>query len=219
MPWIFKSIDLRPRTHYHDEDDRRKVAMKAMIVLVLAAALGGPPAAAGKIPCLIRTTAGEMRIEVDPGRAPATAANFLRYVDAGLYDGTTFFRVLTPGNQPDNKVKIEVIQGGDVAEDKCFPAIPHETTTATGIPHLDGVVSMARAGPGTATSSFFICVNDQPELDFHGRRNPDGQGFAAFGRVTEGMETVKKIQAMEAAGQYLKNPVKIISIRRQAPIE
>lgn len=191
--------------------------MKAMIVLALAAALAVPPAAADKIPCLIQTTAGEIRIEVDPGRAPATAANFLRYADAGLYDGSTFFRVLTPGNQPDNAIKIEVIQGGDVAEDKCFPAIPHETTKTTGIRHLDGVVSMARAEPGTATSSFFICVNDQPELDFNGRRNPDGQGFAAFGRVTEGMDTVKKIQTKEAEGQYLKNPVRIISIRRLNP--
>ena len=191
--------------------------MKAMIMLALAAALIGPPAAAESIPCLIRTTAGEIRIEVYPGKAPATTANFLRYVDAGLYDGTTFFRVLTPGNQPDNEIKIEVIQGGDVAEDKCFPAIPHEDTKTTGIPHLDGVVSMARAEPGTATSSFFICVNDQPELDFNGRRNPDGQGFAAFGRVTAGMETVKKIQAMNVAGQYLKNPVTIVSIRRLGP--
>ncbi len=191
--------------------------MKTMIVLALAAALAVPPAAADRIPCLIQTTAGEIRIEVDRGRAPVTAANFLRYADAGLYDGTTFFRVLTPGNQPDNAVRIEVIQGGDVAEDKCFPAIPNETTKATGIRHLDGVISMARAEPGTATSSFFICVNDQPELDFAGRRNPDGQGFAAFGRVTAGMATVKKIQAMETEGQYLKNPVRIISIRRLNP--
>ena len=191
--------------------------MKAMIMLALAAALAVPPAAADKIPCLILTTAGDIGIEVDPGRAPATAANFLRYADAGLYDGTTFFRVLTPGNQPDNAIKIEVIQGGNVADDKCFPAIPHETTKTTGIRHLDGVVSMARAEPGTATSSFFICVNDQPELDLDGRRNPDGQGFAAFGRVTTGMATVRKIQTMEAEGQYLKNPVMIISIRRLNP--
>jgi len=191
--------------------------MKAMIVFALAAALAAPPAAVDQIPCLIRTTAGDIRIEVYPGRAPVTTANFLRYVDAGLYDGTTFFRVLTPGNQPDNEVKIEVIQGGDVADDTCFPAIPHETTKTTGMRHLDGVVSMARAEPGTATSSFFICVNDQPELDLDGRRNPDGQGFAAFGRVTAGMETVKKIQCMEAEGQYLKNPVQIISIRRLNP--
>ena len=191
--------------------------MKAMIMLALAAALAVPPAAAPKVPCLIRTTAGDIAIEVYPGKAPLTAANFLRYVDAGLYDGTTFFRVVTPGKQPDSPVKIEVIQGGDVAEDKCFPAIPHETTEMTGLRHLDGVVSMARAEPGSATSSFFICVNDQPELDFGGRRNPDGQGFAAFGRVTAGMETVKKIQYMEAEGQYLKKPVRIISIRRQNP--
>lgn len=189
--------------------------MKMTMLAALGALLLGPLYAAEEVPCLIRTTAGDIAIEVYPARAPVTAANFLRYVDAGLYDGTTFFRVLTPGNQPDNRIKIEVIQGGDVAEDKCFPAIPHETTKTTGMRHLDGVVSMARAEPGTATSSFFICVNDQPELDLGGRRNPDGQGFAAFGRVTAGMDTVKKIQYMEAEGQYLKNPVRIISIRRR----
>jgi peptidyl-prolyl cis-trans isomerase A (cyclophilin A) len=188
-----------------------------MIVLALAAALIGPPAAADKIPCLVRTTAGDIRIEVYPGAAPVTTAKFLRYVDAGLFDGTTFYRVLTPGNQPDNAIKIEVIQGGDVAEDKCFPAIAHETTKTTGLLHLDGVVSMARAEPGTATCSFFICIGAQPELDLNGRRNPDGQGFAAFGRVTAGMDAVKKIQYMEVDGQYLKNPVQIISIRRQIP--
>jgi peptidyl-prolyl cis-trans isomerase A (cyclophilin A) len=191
--------------------------MKAMILIALAASLIGPPAAVEKVPCLIQTEAGAIKIEVYPEKAPLTAANFLRYVDAGLYDGTSFYRVLTPDNQPDNKFKIEVIQGGDVADSTCFPAIVHETTEATGILHLDGVISMARAEPGTATCSFFICVNDQPELDFNGRRNPDGQGFAAFGRVVAGMDTVKKIQHMEAAGQYLKKSVKIISLRRQVP--
>ena len=191
--------------------------MNATIVLALAAALLVPPAAAARIPCLVQTTAGDIHIEVCPGEAPATTANFLRYVDGGLYDGTTFFRVLTPGNQPDNRIRIEVIQGGEVAEDKCFPAIAHETTKMTGLLHLDGVISMARAEPGTATCSFFICIGAQPELDLHGRRNPDGQGFAAFGRVTSGMDTVKEIQNMEVEGQYLKNPVRILSIRRQNP--
>jgi len=166
------------------------------------------------VACRLRTDAGEILFRVYPDKAPVTAANFLRYVDAGLYNGTTFFRVVTPENQPDNKVRIEVIQGGDVDEKKCFPAIAHETTEATGLRHLDGTVSMARAGPGTATSSFFICVGDQPELDFGGRRNPDGQGFAAFGRVVQGMDVVRKIQRMEADHQTLKRPVLITSAVR-----
>ena len=73
---------------------------------------------------------------------------------------------------------------------------------------------MARSGPDSATSSFFICINDQPELDFNGKRNLDGKGFAAFGKVTMGMEIVKKIQAMESTDQYLAIPVAIESITR-----
>ena len=165
------------------------------------------------VACRIMTTEGEILVRVYPKQAPVTSANFLRYVAAGLYDGSTFFRVVTTGNQPDDKVRIEVIQGGDIAEDKCFPAIVHETTKRTGLRHLDGTVSMARAEPGTATSSFFICVNDQPELDFGGRRNPDGQGFAAFGRVVRGMEVVRRIQKLDQEKQLLKRPVVIISIK------
>ena len=167
------------------------------------------------VTCRIMTMEGEIRVRVYPGKAPVSAANFLRYVEAGLYDGSSFFRVVTPDNQPNDKVRIEVIQGGDVADDKCFPPIVHETTAKTGLRHLDGTVSMARAEPGTATSSFFICVNDQPELDFGGRRNPDGQGFAAFGRVIRGMEVVRRIQRLAADGQALMRPVPIRTISRE----
>lgn len=163
---------------------------------------------------IIKTEAGDITVEVDPGRAPVTAENFLRYVDAGLYDGSTFHRTVTPANQPNDAVRIEVIQGGQLPEDKEFPAIGHETTAETGLKHLDGAISMARAKPGTAASSFFICVNDQPELDYGGKRNPDGQGFAAFGRVIRGMDVVRSIQARPARGQQLDPPVKIISVRR-----
>jgi peptidyl-prolyl cis-trans isomerase A (cyclophilin A) len=163
---------------------------------------------------LIKTELGDITVEVDPGRASVTAANFLRYVDAGLYDGSTFHRTVTPANQPNDAVRIEVIQGGQLPEDKEFPAIGHETTAETGLKHLDGAISMARAKPGTAASSFFICVNDQAELDYGGKRNPDGQGFAVFGRVILGMDVVRAIQARPARGQQLDPPVKIISVRR-----
>ena len=73
---------------------------------------------------------------------------------------------------------------------------------------------MARDGPDTATSDFFICVTDQPSLDFGGQRNPDGQGFAAFGRVLKGMNVVRRIQLSRAHGQRLAPPVRIVSIRR-----
>jgi peptidyl-prolyl cis-trans isomerase A (cyclophilin A) len=128
------------------------------------------------------------------------------------FDNGVFHRTVTLGNQPDNKVKIEVIQGGPNSEmlKKDFAPIQIETTNVTGIKHLNGTVSMARNEPNTATSNFFICINDQPELDFGGKRNPDGQGFAAFGKVTKGMDIVKAIQLSPAKGQSLTPPIKIL---------
>ena len=186
----------------------------AFIVLALPGERTRPASEPAGVTCRMVTGEGEILIRVYPETAPLTAANFLRYVAAGLYDGTSFFRVVTPDNQPGDKVRIEVIQGGDVAGEKCFPAIAHETTALTGLKHEDGVISMARAEPGTATSSFFICVNDQPELDFGGRRNPDGQGFAAFGRVVKGMDVVRRIQKLDQEKQLLKKPVTIISLAK-----
>jgi len=163
---------------------------------------------------LIKTEKGDITVEVDLARAPVTAANFLRYVDGKLYDGSVFHRTVTLDNQPNNAVRIEVIQGGQLSEEKEFPPIAQETTAATGLKHLDGTISMARGTPGSATSSFFFCVGPQPELDFGGKRNPDGQGFAAFGRVVKGMDVVKSIHVLPAEGQSLKPSIKIISVRR-----
>jgi cyclophilin family peptidyl-prolyl cis-trans isomerase len=117
-------------------------------------------------------------------------------------------------NQPTDEVKIEVIQGGLLPAEKCFAPIPFERTSVTGLKHVDGAISMARSAPDSATSSFFICVGDQPELDFGGKRNKDGQGFAAFGKVVYGMDKVKKIQQSPGEGQILSPPVKIISVGR-----
>jgi len=164
--------------------------------------------------CIITTDFGIIRVELYPEQAPLTVANFLKYTDQGLYNGTTFYRVCTPENEKERKVKIEVIQGGDVQEGKQFEPIRIETTKQTGLKHLDGTLSMARDTPDSATSSFFICIGHQLELDFAGKRNPDGMGFAAFGKVTKGMRVVKKIQMQENKGQYLIKPVKIISIKR-----
>ena len=94
-------------------------------------------------------------------------------------------------------------------EEEAFDPIAIERTSDTGLRHLDGSISMARMGPYTATHHFFICVGDQPELDFGDKRNPDGQGFAAFGRVVKGMDIVHKIHASPADGQTLKPPVRI----------
>jgi peptidyl-prolyl cis-trans isomerase A (cyclophilin A) len=137
-------------------------------------------------------------------------------VDGKFYAGGQFHRTVTRDNQPDDKVKIEVIQAGnpDKAKDE-LPPIKLERTRDTGLRHKDGTISMARDGPDTATSDFFLCVGDQPELDFGGRRNPDGQGFAAFGKVVKGMDVVKKIQASPADGQKLTPPVKIVKVVRK----
>ena len=166
----------------------------------------------------LHTTLGIIEAELYADKAPASVANFLKYVDAGRYTGGQFHRTVTlhPDNQPNSTVKIEVIQGGvnpELAE-KDWPALALERTNATGLKHLDGTLSMARAGPDTATSDFFICIGAQPELDFGGKRNPDGQGFAAFGRVTKGLDIVRKIQSAPADGQKLTPPVRIVKIEQ-----
>jgi len=165
---------------------------------------------------LFKTELGDIQVEIYERQAPVTAANFLRYVDAGLFKGASFYRVVRLDNQPNNAVKIEVIQGGleFFKDKKPFPPIPHETTDKTGVLHRDGTISMARLAPGSADSEFFICVGDQPELDFGGKRNPDGQGFAAFGRVIEGLDVIRKIQQQPDDVQILKQKVIILDIER-----
>jgi peptidyl-prolyl cis-trans isomerase A (cyclophilin A) len=189
--------------------------LSAILLLLAFPALYGQDGQ-GKEKIIIRTELGEIQVRIDLVRAPVTSANFLRYIDAGLFDSTCFYRVVRPDNQPKDSVFIGVIQGGRYEDEETggFPPIPHETTEATGIRHRDGVISMARWTPGTATSEFFICVGDQPDLDYGGRRNPDGQGFAAFGKVTKGMEVVRKIHSIQAPGQYLEKPVLILEIAR-----
>jgi len=161
----------------------------------------------------LETSLGTIVLEVDVARAPLTAANFLRNVDAGRYDGARFHRTVTiaPDNQADKRVKIEVIQAGVAPERSAedFAPIALERTRDTGLAHRDGCLSMARDGPDTATSDFFLCIGDQPELDFGGRRNPDGQGFAVFGRVVAGMDVVRAIHRSPAEGQTLTPPVAI----------
>jgi len=165
---------------------------------------------------VMTTELGEIELVLAAGKAPATVANFLSYVDRGFYDDGVFHRVVTLENQSHNQIKIEVIQGGinpaRRAEDG--PTIALERTRDTGLLHLDGTISMARLEPDTATSDFFICVNDQPELDFNGKRNRDGQGFAAFGHVVRGMKIVRAIQNSPVEKQSLSPPVKILSINR-----
>jgi peptidyl-prolyl cis-trans isomerase A (cyclophilin A) len=165
---------------------------------------------------VLETSHGEIELALDSVHAPVTTTNFLRYVSSGLYDGGIFHRTVKPDNQPGKTILIEVIQGGiDPTRSKLDgKPITLERTRDTGLKHIDGAISMARDGPDTATSDFFICIGTQPELDFGGKRNPDGQGFAAFGHVVRGLEIVRAIQQSPADGQALKPAVKIIRARQ-----
>ena len=186
---------------------------------VFTRATSGPQRGIDIIVVRVETTFGNIDIAVDLKRAPNTSANFLKYVDAGLYDGGRFHRATRPDNYkpaPPNRPPMELIQGGLNPEKKGqgFPAIPLERTSVTGLKHVRGVVSMARGGPDTATSDFFILLDDQPSLDFGGLRFDDAQGAAAFGTVVAGLDVVTKIQQQPVQGQNLAPPVGIISIKR-----
>lgn len=201
--WRYVRPSLRPesdRAHLAGFDPAAAPAFRWREVPV------GPTAAVR-----LETDAGDIEIEINAAAAPVTAANFLRYVTDGFYHGGQFHRTVRNDNQPDNPVRIEVIQAAanpKRAGEKP-PPIPLERTQTTGLSHVDGTISMARDGPDTAQDEFFICIGDQPELDFGGKRNPDGQGFAAFGRVVKGMDVVREIQQSTADGQKLNPPVTI----------
>ena len=191
--------------------------MARLFIFLTAMAAAAALSAQGMVHVIIDTEHGEIEVAIDEEHAPGTSANFLRYLDAGHYDGGQFHRTVTLQNQPNNDVKIEVIQASvnAVKGEEGFGAIPLERTTTTGLEHKDGAISMARGEPDSATSSFFFCIGDQPELDFGGKRNPDGQGFAAFGMVVRGMDVVKTIQMSRYEAQRLEPPVRIRSIRRR----
>jgi peptidyl-prolyl cis-trans isomerase A (cyclophilin A) len=170
---------------------------------------------------LIYTAMGTIEIELYAAQAPAKVTNFVRYITSGAYNKGQFYRVVRLDND-NGSPKIEVLQGGANPEFSDFDPIPLETTASTGIKHLNGTLSMARDEPSSATSAFFICIGAQPALDFAGARNPDGQGFAAFGRVIMGMDIVKAILAIKAAkatdddyvkGRILQDPLVIEQIK------
>jgi peptidyl-prolyl cis-trans isomerase A (cyclophilin A) len=188
--------------------------LKRITLVLLTGFLLVTVSAQKNIKCLVKTNMGDITLELFAQQAPVTVNNFLYYVDNHLYDSSTFFRACTPANEASKPVPIQVIQGGNVPEEKHAAPIVMENTTKTGVRHRDGTLSMARDGVNTATSEFFICINTQPALDHGGTRNADGQGFAAFGRVTKGMKVVKKIQEQPEKEQRLLKPVVIYSISR-----
>jgi peptidyl-prolyl cis-trans isomerase A (cyclophilin A) len=168
--------------------------------------------AEGSVQVRLETELGDIVLAIDTAHAPATSANFLRYVAGGFYDGGRFHRTVKPDNQPNNDVRIEVIQASinpnRVAD--AFPSIPLERTTVTGLTHTDGTVSMARFAVDSANYDFFICIGDQPELNFGGKRYTDGQGFAAFGHVISGHNIVRAIQQSPVQAQKLTPPILIV---------
>ena len=195
---------------------RSSIACVQSLLVLGVIVLGGTAFAQDKgLPVSVRieTEAGNILAKLYQDKAPETVANFLRYVDGGSFSGGCFMRTVRPDNEL-NPVKIQVIQAvvHPWKENSSFPPVALERTSVTRIRHVDGAISMARAEPNSATSSFFICIGDQPELDFGGKRNKDGQGFAAFGKVIGGSDVVKKIHSSNARGQNLEKPVIINKI-------
>jgi cyclophilin family peptidyl-prolyl cis-trans isomerase len=171
---------------------------------------------------IINTVAGDIELELDAKAAPRTVTNFLHYVHTGFYSNGEFFRTVRPDNQQGADVPIEVLQGkADESREAEFPPpIPLERTRETGLSHQTGTISMARLGPDTAQHHFFICLSPQPELDFGGKRQPDGQGFAAFGRVIRGMDVIRKIHqqpTLPDQPEQLATPIKIQRAVRNDP--
>ena len=174
----------------------------------------------GALVAVLETQLGSIEIELYTDAAPLSAGSFLDFVRNGRFTNAGFYRVVRPDNDNGHPL-ITVIQGGllDTSILTEDDYVEHETTQATGIKHTDGVISLARGEPGSGTgATFFICIGDQPSLDFEGQRNPDGQGFAAFGRVIAGMDVVKAINAQNQtqaspdpymANQLLAQPVMI----------
>jgi len=191
----------------------RILSLIPVAAMALAACATEPRPLGDPVRVDLVTERGVISLELATDKAPLTVCNFLSYVTDGHYEGGSFFRTVVAETNA-NPNPISVIQGATPrgADDDLNPPIPLERTRDTGLSHLAGTISMARDGPDTATSSFFIVVEDAPALDYGGARNPDGQGFAAFGRVTDGMGVVRDIHRSPAdAEEQLTPPVRILS--------
>ena len=201
---------------------KRRLFLAAFAAAVLAASASAQtaPAEPGAVRVALDTADGPILVEVYPDKAPITAGNFLRYVDEKRFDGATFYRASKVPNAPE----YGLVQGGVQNDPKrVLKPIAHEPTTKTGLSHVNGALSMGRTAPGTATSDFFICVGDMPYMDADPKQPGDNLGFAVFGKVIEGMDTVRTILAEPTSptagegvmkGEILAKPVKIVTARR-----
>jgi peptidyl-prolyl cis-trans isomerase A (cyclophilin A) len=205
----------------------RAVRIALSLLVALAAGSIAPSARQadlrdGEVLVRLETSLGTIDLAIDTKRAPVTAANFLKYVDGGFYDGGRFHRATRPDNytpDPPHKPMMEIIQGGinPARRKEGFEPIALERTSVTGLRHVVGTVSMARTpAADSARSDFFICLDEQPSLDFGGRRFEDAQGAAAFGRVVAGMDVVRKIQQQPVKAQVLTPPIPITKAARVA---
>ena len=166
---------------------------------------------------IIETRLGNIEVELFANKAPKTVAAFLSNVDSGFYNNTSFYRVLKTEEFP-TESNTGIIQGGmwqtNPAKKIGITGIEHENTKLTGLTHQSGTISLARLTPGTANTEFFICIGDQSPLDFGRRGTEDGQGYAAFGEVFEGMTIVRKIQAQKSHGDKFDEKIEINRITR-----
>lgn len=199
----------------------KKLGLIFLAIMVLVACTDESPQT---IHMTMQTSLGAIELQLYPQKAPLTVENFMRLADDGHLDGGTFYRTVSPQND-NGSPAISVIQGGIGDAESPFASIAHESTLQTGLPHLDGSLSMARAAVGTASTEFFICIGAQPALDFAGMRNADGEGFAVFGQVVSGMDVVHAIHQSPAdaptefeyfQNQLINEPVVIESIKRSA---
>ncbi|MBA3898501.1 MAG: peptidylprolyl isomerase [Sphingomonadaceae bacterium] len=189
--------------------------MTRLLSLLVALTLSAPAVAqAPPVRVSLQTSEGAIVVELDAAHAPVTTANFLRYVDQKRFDGAVFYRAMKIGADGG------LIQGGTNNDPKrVLPPVAHEPTSATGLRHTDGTLSMARYAPGTATGDFFITLGAAPFLD----ASAADPGFAAFGHVVAGMDVVKRILAAPVSatrgegvmrGQMIEAPVAIVAARR-----
>ena len=188
------------------------LALCAGTLLATATSSQAAPRAAAPVDVAIQTSLGTIVVRLDAAHAPGTTANFLHYVTAGTYNGTTFYRTVSKANEPASR--IEVIQGGlnPQAPNPMIHPIPLEPTSKTGLHNTDGAISMARTSdPNSGSTEFFLCVGDNRFLDAGG---PTGPGYAAFGKVIRGADIVRKIHRSHANGEMLAPPIRVVTMTR-----
>ncbi|MBC6491442.1 peptidylprolyl isomerase [Flavihumibacter stibioxidans] len=195
----------------------RHLSISLILIAIFSGCQSHPSGGTRRVEVVIETIEGDIIVELYGDKAPESVKAFLAVVDQDLYQRSSFYRVMNTDNQASNAPKAEFIQGGlwsRIKKRPTLPMVPHESTEQTGLTHQAGTISFAREAPGTASSEFFICVDDQPGLDFGGPNNPDGQGYAAFGKVIRGMDVVRKIYRKPENDQYFEPPITIINIER-----